>query len=204
MTKYTYTAASFLNGKVNTNKLHATIGANAIGATFAGVTATLGQCDVFFSADLSGSDKAVLDGLIAAHTDIHTVYDFVESSALMTEEKLITGVLTWDVLAGLFTNPSFFGSLDTLIARFVMQGKATVNPAEIQVVENNGGTDVVVGTAVIPAGDWSAVKFFTTVPFRAGDSNFRVEGRLNAATTASVRNISVTLMTKKDYAGISL
>lgn len=68
MTKYTYSIQSdFPNHCVATDRLVAEIRASAIVVALDCINTDGDACDIWFKADLSGTDEAVLDGLVASH-----------------------------------------------------------------------------------------------------------------------------------------
>lgn len=105
----------------------------------------------------------------------------------------------WQVLGGVVANPGFFTpNLPKVMGRVVGSVKAVGAGAELQVVEEDPvGGDVVLGTYVVPdsAGAWVVLKFSAMLAApRAGDHTYRLEGRLNGATSMALRFTSLSML----------
>jgi hypothetical protein len=103
----------------------------------------------------------------------------------------------WQELGGVVTNPSaFYLNLPTLLGQVVGLVKAVGVGAEIRIVErNDAGVEIVMGQwAITPSADWVTTRYYTTVPPRAGDHLYRLDGKLGAATSVALRYPSLVLL----------
>jgi hypothetical protein len=143
------------------------------------------------------SDEAIVAAAIAAHTGKQAA-EFKASSKLVEQaEVAITDDLTWQVLGGVVTNPSFFvPDVATAFGKIICISKAVDATAELRVVERDtsDNSEVVCCLVQIPeTATMQAFDFNTTTPPRAGTMEYRLEGRLNGATSAAVGFASMSL-----------
>lgn len=200
MTTYTYNiAVDFPNQKVAPSKFSSEIKASSIStATLLNITTVGNTCDVNFSTSLSGADETILNGLVAAHTGIETAIVFHATSKVISDEVQITQDSTWQVLGGVVASPEFFvPALVGVKGRIVGSVKTVGTGVQLKVVEA-GASNVDMNSTPYSVSDtsnaWSVVKFLTDVAPRAGDWTYEVHGRLNGASSASMRFSSLTLL----------
>jgi hypothetical protein len=198
METYIYPKSSFPNARIQAGKLHSSIKANTgITPVLSGVSVN-GNCHIVFQTPLTGAEKIVLDGLVAAHAGADTVVNFHASSTILSNTVLITANDTWETAGELYTNPSFFvADLTTAKGRIVGQYKAAGAGAVIRLIEtDSSGVEVVAATFNAPdtGGTWQGAKFFTAVTPRAGDLNYRMEAKAPAGTVFKVRAFSISLL----------
>jgi hypothetical protein len=68
-TKYTYAiSTSFPNHRVDSNRLTEEINDSEIQTELDYISTYLDDCAIWFASDLSGTDKAILDGIVAVHS----------------------------------------------------------------------------------------------------------------------------------------
>jgi hypothetical protein len=156
-----------------------------------GGTAT---AQIRFAAELDAAQKAALDAVVAAHSGAAVPTPvFRASSTLVGTEQEIVAVGGFEVLAGVVTTPDFFSSnLAALVSRIVGEFKAVGSGAELRVVEDDG--TVLGNFALDPAADWTKMQWFTSTAPSSGTHHYTLEGRLNGATSARVRYVSMTLL----------
>jgi hypothetical protein len=152
----------------------------------------------------SAVNETTLASVIAAHLGVKTEVKFHASSKIVDEE---TAVLTsaWSTIGGIVTNIGFFiPNLAAALGRVVGEYKAVGTGAQLRVIEVGAdGTEVEIMTPPKDLADtadvWTKTKFTcVNTPPRSGDSTFRLEGRLNGATSASVRFLSMSLLEIKN------
>lgn len=201
-TLYTYPiSASFTSsgGKVHNAKLMREIQVST-GSQPRRVTTEGDVCTIEFPSDLPTNQEANLTGSVTAHNGVETAIKFHASSTLIGgSEGAVTGNPDWQVMGGVVTNTGFFTpNLANVLGRLTLQAKTTGGEVEIQIVENNGVSDVVANTApfVIPdtGGAWQTFKFLTNVPPRAGDNVFRLEARLTTASAGALRFFTISML----------
>jgi hypothetical protein len=146
---------------------------------------------------ISDADKAIVDAVVASHAGLQAA-DYKAASKLVEEAKLdIVQDLTWQVLGGVVTNPSYFiPDIATAFGKIQCVEEAVGATAELRIMERNpaDNTEVECCLVQIPeANDMQAFDFNTTTPPRVGVMEYRLEGRLNGATSASVGFVSMSL-----------
>ena len=198
---YSYELTEFPNDLVDETRLKLEVEATIPTADLVRVSAYVPEdpavastVAVVFATELAGAEKATLDAVVAAHSGAPVPTPvFRASSTLVELEKELVAVGGFEVLAGIVTTPSFFAAdLSTLVSRIVGSYRAAGEGAELRVVEN-GGT--VIGTfALAEAADWTKMQWFTSTPPGEGTHEYTLEGRLNGATSAWIRFVSMSLL----------
>jgi hypothetical protein len=202
---YTYGLTDFPNDTVDETRLKAEVEADpAIATELLSIGAWIpdpveepgapATCVVVFAAELASAEKTALDALVAAHSAAPvTCPIFRASSTLVELEKEIVAVGGFEVLAGVVTTPDFFSkNLAALVSRIVGEYRAVGTGAELRVVEDDG---TVLGTfSLVPAADWTKMQWYTSTAPSAGTHHYTLEGRLNTATSAKVRFVSMSLL----------
>lgn len=163
---------------------------------------TGGSFAVMFTAVLSSAEEATLAALVAAHVGTAQIALIFKASVLAVgDEKAILGVTEWEDLGGVVTSPSYFiPDVQKAIARIVGDCRADGAGAELRIIEDGEGTDpprVMSASAPIPdtLGGWQLLPPFNTNQSPSeGQHLYRLQGRLNGATSAAVRYTSLTLM----------
>lgn len=197
---YSYELTEFQNDLVAEDRLKLEIEATIspppalVGITTRENPGASSTCGVKFAAELDAAQKAALDAIVAAHSGAPVpVPTFRASSTLIGLESEISAVGGFEVLGGVVTTPDFFSpNLAALVSRIVGEYNAIGTGAELRVVED-GGT-VLGSLELAEAADWTKMQWFTTTPPSAGTHHYTLEGRLNGATSASVRFVSMTLL----------
>lgn len=197
MSTHVYDLTDFPNTKAAGAKLSAEIEA-ACGQVPLSVDVGASQVIIEFSPDLPAEQEANLDAAVAAHDGVRAIVEFIAASEAVNTEKAITQDQTWEVLGGVVTNPLFFiHDPNQVVARVVGQLKTVGVGMEMRLVENSG--EKVLTSAVFQAPDsadaWQEFKFQTDVPPDSQtETLYRLEGRLNGATSASIRFTAMTLL----------
>lgn len=190
------------NGAAHEGKLHDELAALGItSAEFLGVSHEGDVITVLCDQEPSAADKTAIDNAVAAHDGVPPLsLEFIASSKLVAVEQAITETTNWQVLGGVVTNPGFFEPvLQKVVGRLVGGFKTDGDGAEVRLVEEKvGESDVVMHSSSWLLGDtedaWGPNQFNTSVAPRSGENTFRLEGRLNGATSASLRFVSLTLL----------
>ena len=196
MSTHAFDLTSFPNGKVAAEKLTAEILAACAQAP-SSVDVGSEQATLTFEPDLPAEQEANLAAAVAAHDGLRIIVDFIAASEAVNTEKAITQQ-TWEVLGGVVTNPRFFiHDPNQIVALVVGQLKSVGSGVELRLVED--GSEVQLNTTEFAAPDtgdaWEAFKFQTDVPpTGTTECLYRLEGRLNGATSASLRFTSMTLL----------
>ena len=196
---YTYALTDFVasSGKVNPGKLVEEVSAAlAITPTTVDVDADV---VITFTDALSSGDETDLNAVVAAHTGIRTNLIFHAASKLINESLEITSESDWQDLGGAVTNIGFFiKDLANARGRVVSACKTVGSGAQLRIVEDNGVDTPTVLRAAFDIGDtggnWLLKKFFTDTNPSSGDAQFILQGRLNGATSASIRFVTLTLL----------
>ena len=137
----------------------------------------------------------VTAGVAKTGTRFHAASKLVEHA-----EVAITADTTWQVLGGTVTSPSFFvDQMGSILGRIVGGIRTVGATVELRVVEvADDGSEVVMRVPAFIAADtgdvWKKFEFTTNVVPRENDNTYRLEARLNGATSARVRYTSVTLL----------
>lgn len=197
MSTHTYALSDFPNEKVAPRKLNTEV-LGACGQETTSINVNGSQATLTFEPDLPAEQEANLDAVVAAHDGVERIVDFVAASEAIGLELQITEDATWQMLGGVVTNPLFFiPNSEEVIGRIVGQVKTQGVGVEIRLVED--GTEVQLNSNVFQAPDtagaWQSFKFQTDTPPQSQDETlYRLEGRLNGATSASLRFTSMTLL----------
>lgn len=200
-TEYDYVNTAFLNGTFNEDTLTKQIEANeSITTALNHIRSTenidLGVFEVYFGFvdELSAEEQVALGTLIAAHDGSPlTQVRFHASSTIIGGEADITEA-DWDVLGGVVTTPEFFcPAVQCLKARIVGSLNTDGGGAEIRIVED-GVT--VLGAYTLPDStkSWAQMQWFTSTSPSAGTHEYTIEAKLNEATAAKVRFVSMSLL----------
>jgi len=202
MVTYEYSIINdFPEQRAHITTLKKAVGASAIVGDIQSIERVGDVVSLVFSDGLSNGDKILLDSIVAAHLGYGVEIVFHATSKLCNEEVAITSDQVWQTLGGVVTNIAFFiPDLTTALGRITLYGKTTADGAELRVVEGGGGGDVVISDSFAlgdTSTEWVTKKFSTNVPPRGGDYAYRLEGRLNGATQASIKFASMTLLEKK-------
>lgn len=138
-------------------------------------------------------------GLI--QTDLPIVLAFIGAEKVTKGEQAVTvDAPDWGVVDYITTNPAFFAQGDlSLICGRVVGRYSSDGAVDLQVVEDDGSTDVVVTPVLsLPSngGAWAYFAFDTNQTLRAGDNEYRLEARRDGATSLILRGVSMTLLRK--------
>lgn len=171
----------------------------AISKTPQGITDDENGDDVqvtFSPDDLTTQNETDLGTAIAAHTGPAEKLFFRATSMVVVEEKAITQDTTWQELGGVVsTIGAFVADLSKARGRIVGQVKTSGTAAQFRIVKENDTS--LLTTAHAPgdtSGAWTALQFSTDNDPVAGIQLYRLQGRLNGATSASVRYVSMSLL----------
>jgi hypothetical protein len=156
-----------------------------------------GLIEVYFANDVSDADKAIVDAVVAAHQGKLELVFKVASTLVPAAEVPVTDD-EWQILGGAVTNVAFFvPNLPQAIGRSQGVSKASGTTAGLRIVERNpvDGSEIVLAETVLPErAEMKEFAFSSNVPPRAGTMEYRLEGRLNGAASASVGFVSMTLL----------
>jgi len=207
MAQYEYPTSETSNGKVNPPMLSEQVAAAGLTCLSLSVQdvapAGFGMYDggsivLVFETDLTDAEKATLDGVVAAHVATPSYTAVFKTTAEVVHDATEAGA-GWTDLGGVVTSPDFFmPDLALALARVVGSYRADGAGAELRVVEGQDAEERVVSVVrVLPdtGGAWGLIPGFNTnVPPRAGQWLYRLQGRLNGATSAAVRYTSMSLL----------
>lgn len=157
-----------------------------------------GLIAVYFANEVSDADKAIVDAAIAAHQG-KTELTFKATATLVpAAEVAITEDLSWQTIGGVVSNIQFFiPNLAKALGRVQGVAKAVGTTVELRIVERDptDGSEIVIAQTILPAvATFQAFAFSTDVAPRPGTMEFRLEGRLNGATSAALGFVSMTLL----------
>ena len=156
----------------------------------------LGVSEVYFGFvdELPAEDQVALGVLVAAHDGSPLVQvKFHASSTIVGGEHGITEA-DWAVIGGVVTTPSFFcPTVACLKARMVGSYNTDGGGAELRIVED--GTTILGGFVMSDSSQaWAQMQWFTTTAPSTGTHEYTIEARLNGATSAKVRFVSMSLL----------
>lgn len=186
-------------GGVNAHLLQQEIEADSgIGPTCEHITEDSAGSDGFmvdFDAALSAGEETTLDGLITAH--IKNAANYISHGALSVcpgVGQLEAGA-TFKDIGGVLVKVDFaIPDLTKALGQANMIVEATGTGAELRLVERLGtnlSDEVVIGAAQAIAdssGAFSVAVLNTSVLLRGGRNEYVLQGRLNGATSASIRS----------------
>jgi hypothetical protein len=148
---------------------------------------------IIFDSALSAGEETTLDTIITNHDAVTPDYDTLSEVSILTAETALSGS-SWADLGGAIAKLEFLAPLSKILGQINFCGEATGTGAEVRVVERLG-TDladevVVAGPYSIAdsSGAWGVHAVNTGVVPRAGRNEYCLQGRLNGATSASIRS----------------
>jgi hypothetical protein len=156
--------------------------------------------DLIFDVAPTGASKTALDGVVAAHNgeNVPETARFLASSKIQQGKQTIVGDASWDEIGGVVTQPDeFHPDMSRLKARVRGSCKTTGATGQVRLVqEGSPDTQLHTGDWTLPdtSGAWQTFDFLTDVDPSAGESTFRLDGRLNGATAVEVRFVSLTML----------
>lgn len=198
--EYDFTiSGSITSGKLDAKRLHLEL-SNFI-PSIDGIVMAGDNFTVIFVNDLAQSDVDILNAVVVDHSgDIVPRAKFHASAPLIQAETIITHVSEWQVLAGVYVNPSFFiNDLNTSLSIMTGSVKHYGDDFELRIVEvQQDGTRLVM-TAPVNHGsmqdaDWHTFEMPSIVPPCNGENVYQLEGRLNTSKSVSLRFCSIVLM----------
>lgn len=209
MTTLTRPVADTANDAVNVSVLQTQLAVAGVPAddgialdnvtSLGGGAYTGGQMMIMFSSTLSGGQIATVDATIAAHVGAP-----VPSYALRAETRVVGSEVAivssgWaDITeSGVVLSPDLLGSLDDLVGIVNGESKADGAGAEIRIVEDPGPSQRVISASIALPNTGAAWGFIplsvTNDSFDPGRHTYMLQGRLNGATSASIRFVSLAL-----------
>jgi hypothetical protein len=151
---------------------------------------------ITFGSELDSEEEDALDVVVSNHTGAaQTVANFCACSKIVDDELAITEDDTWQELGGFVTTIGFFISdASKAQGRVVGSYKTDGDGAELRLVNSSGS----LMTTAFDCGDtssaWATMQFSTDVDPVLTIDTYILEGRLNGATSASVRFTSASLL----------
>lgn len=193
------------SGGIRSHLLHASIHADSgIAPICESVTEDAPGSDGFtvvFDAALSEGEETTLDGLITAH--IKNAANYISHGALSVCDGVcpLPAGATFEDLSGVLVKVDFaIPNLTKALGQANMVAEATGTGAEVRIVERLGtdlSDEVVVGAAMAltdSSGVFSVAVLNTSVLLRGGRNEYMLQGRLNGATSASIRSAVVLVL----------
>lgn len=161
-----------------------------------------GDVRVYFAQALSTDDKAALDLFMSdrGYNQSSKPVTFHAPSSIVQSEIAITSDTDWQDLGGVVTSPNFFvPDLNRILGQVTGAGKVSGTGVELRIIEDNlNGTirDMVPAPRAVAdtADAWKSVQFTTQLPPSTGLNMYILQGRLNGATSASIRFVSMSLL----------
>jgi hypothetical protein len=129
-----------------------------------------------------------------------TAFEFHVAARINDIDGVITQDASWQVLGGVVSHPQFFiTDLTKVVGALDLEIKTTGATAELRVEEQADGGNTIVATATLPdtGGAWQRFSFNNSVPPSAGKNTYELQGRLNGATAAEVRYVTLSLLENK-------
>lgn len=189
----TYALAAFPNGRVKARQLAKEIAATPAlaGRVLEGISSDRASCFLTFDAALSGAETTALDAVVAAHQGNEFVARVYASHPLVMDAKAVTVAII--PLGYTRSNPVHLGvEVAQLKLRIMGEGATVAAGTQLRLIETVGGADVdVTGWQTFPGtgGAFQQFQFDTNTTLREGEATYRLEGRLNGATSANVRGV---------------
>jgi hypothetical protein len=200
MTDYAYSLADdFPNHKISPDKLATEIRASgSITTEFSGASTVGDACTLSFAADLSSNEKASLDAIVAAHDGVDITVAYKIAASLIGQSIDIVESEAWQELGGVSVNVEFYcPELDKAFAIVEYSAKAVGSSAQLRVIEvDDEGAEVVMSAnaPIVASTGWKVSKFQTDHSPAHGDRTYILQGRLNGATSASIRYTALVLI----------
>ena len=198
MLKLLYTVdVDITSQKLDISRLHAEI--EASGYPVNGITLSGDNFEISFEDELTPS--AVINIIVLGHSGEQLPkFKFHASSPLVQDEVIITQKNEWQILAGVFVNPSFFmDDMSKAISAFTGTVKHQGLTFELRIVEVQPDGTTKVMTMPCDHGmddnkDWHTFEMFNYLPPSMGENIYQFEGRLNDSVSASVRFCNISLL----------
>lgn len=136
-------------------------------------------------------------GTLTGYIPTPTQANFIASTKMIEGEKAITSGTPFEVLAGVVTTIGFFLSTSVdAVGRVVGEIKTDGVGVELRLVRSSDGA--VLTSTVFAPGDtldvWQVMQFSTDQDPGRETETYILEGRLNAATSAAIRFVSMSLL----------
>jgi hypothetical protein len=218
-TTYNYTiSVDFPNQEVNATALETSIGYDpAITIALSHIDCNIAPdiCAITFDDALPVPDKAALDALVAAHQGV-LVVSLMEASlpvgAIGDQSVDVTQDLVWQSIDLCVTRPGFFSPNMADLIGPVNGCYASVGGGELRIIEEGNGLapeEKINPPFVFPDTAGAMVVFVTqtNVPPRVGadpslPNMYRIEARLNGATSLSFKAINFSIVNFKVVPGV--
>ena len=204
-TTYTYgIAADTANDAVNNDDLTTEIEAAAIVPVLLRVDTAGDVLDLGFDDVLSGAEQTTLTAVVLAHQGVAATSHVAHAAATVRiADLLITEDATWQDLGAAILLASDFGQVDQMHVHLRLETKSVHGGGtpQLRIVDDDGSTV----TQLHPTPWFTIVDdaSFVCAAFQATDTppiddtvphRIRLEGRLNGATSASIRRAHITLV----------
>lgn len=208
MPTYSYPTTATSNDLVNPISLASQIevaGLTGLSVSLRGVTATSpgvytdGYIDIASETALSSPEQATLAATVAAHAGVATFTPLCFRTMVQIIADEVALGSGWTDLGGVVLTPEFFvPTLANAVGQIQGDCKVQGTGAQLRLVEGSGGGERVItpNFALTNNSDvWTTFGAFSTNDEPSpGQQLYRLQGRLNGATSALVRFVTLMLL----------
>jgi len=192
----------FPNQKVSSEVLVATINTSDLSAEFDYLNVGddgADNCDIYTLIELSVEQKAILDGIIVAHSGTPPIkFEWKASSKMLGDAKTVIEDEVWQDLGGAVTNlAAFVPNVVNAWGRCVGQAKVSGSGAQIRIIRESDGEVCMAAPHDLPnSGAWVIFQFWANTNQSTVPDRFVLQGRLNGATSMEVRDVAISILEK--------
>jgi hypothetical protein len=194
----TYPTSATLDGAASQSKLEGEIRGSGLPAALAYIDVADSVISLHFLASLSESDQTTLDAIVAAHKGLTPLTVFRGSITIQDGEVVVADVTDWQEIGAKPAAPfSIVPDVSLIQGRCVAIVKTTGAGSKLRIVEKVGGTDYVQSAEyAVPntGGTWVPIAFASNADPHNGLNVYRVEGKVGAAETFSIKGVLLTLL----------
>lgn len=203
MQEYTKSFVEFRNDKVNLDSFTLEIEASDISVALSSMLLRneTSICYIWFESQMTSEDETIFDTIVANHLGLRpTAFGYRAPSNLVIGITAITEDSAWQEIAGTVTNLAAFvrkGRVENAWGRCVGEFKVSGEGAQLRMIRESDGVQCMAEPYAFTNGDtWEKFQFWANQGQLVGHERYVLQGRLNGATSFSVRDVIISILEK--------